>query len=375
VQGYTNSGFLAFDLFNVDEEGRIRLGERDKFVAEEVAAKYSKFILKRNDLVIVMTDMTQRLGILGKCCMIDADNKYILNQRMGRIVADEGLIKPRYLRYYINSEHFLRPLHALAKGAVQKYVNTGDIKGNLVLVPPLETQERIVSYLSAYDDLIENNARRIKIVEQMVHMLYREWFVNFRFPGRHKVKMTDSEIGMIPAGWSPRSIGFIAEEVRSNVQPNDLDPETPYIGLEHMPRQSIALSEWGVVGQVESTKLRFNKGEILFGKIRPYFHKVGVAPLEGVCSSDAIVIRPKKEEWHTLVLCCVSSKEFVSQATQTSQGTKMPRANWTVLTRYPVALPDEMLLNRFNKIVQPAIDLIQNLVFQNRNLRRTRDLL
>jgi type I restriction enzyme, S subunit len=163
--------------------------------------------------------------------------------------------------------------------------------------------------------------------------------------------------------------------VRRGVNPDDVQPDTPYIGLEHMPRKSIALSEWGTAKEVQSTKLKFNKGEILFGKIRPYFHKVGVAAVDGVCSTDAIVILPKKPEYFALVLACVSSEPFVSHATQTSQGTKMPRANWEVLTKYPLPMPPAPLLSKFSAFVNEAIALVQNLVFKNRNLRRTRDLL
>src|SRR5690606_28605493 len=119
----------------------------------------------------------------------------------------------------------------------------------------------------------------------------------------------------------------------------------------------------------------FRKGEILFGKIRPYFHKVGVAPVDGVCSSDAIVIVPRSDRYRMLVLACVSSEAFVAHATQTSQGTKMPRANWKVLIEYPVVLPPTDLLARSESLCGDLVDQIHNMIFRNRNLRMTRDLL
>ena len=70
-----------------------------------------------------------------------------------------------------------------------------------VRVPPLPTQRKIASILSAYDDLIENNTRRIAILEEMAQAIYREWFVNFRFPGHENVKLVDSPLGQIPEGW------------------------------------------------------------------------------------------------------------------------------------------------------------------------------
>jgi type I restriction enzyme S subunit len=106
-----------------------------------------------------------------------------------------------------------------------------------------------------------------------------------------------------------------------------------------------------------------------------YFHKVGVAPVDGVCSSDAIVIVPNERQYFPAVLSCVSSEDFVDHATQTSQGTKMPRANWNVLIKYPLPLPPCPLLEEFNTFVNNIVDEIQNLVFKTRNLRTTRDLL
>jgi type I restriction enzyme S subunit len=135
------------------------------------------------------------------------------------------------------------------------------------------------------------------------------------------------------------------------------------------------LGEWGRAGDVGSTKLRFKRGDILFGKIRPYFHKVGVAPVDGVASSDAIVIVPNDPAYFGPVLCCVSSEDYVRHATKTSQGTKMPRANWDVLTKYPLPLPSGALLEQFNGIIHPTVEILQNFVFRNRNLCTTRDLL
>src|SRR5450759_5882012 len=101
-----------------------------------------------------------------------------------------------------------------------------------------------------------------------------------------------------------------------------------------MPKHCIALSEWGVADGVGSHKFEFSRGEILFCKLRPYFHKVGVAPLDGVCSMDILVITPKEPAWFGFVLGHVSSVELVNHTNAASTGTKMPRANWNDISRY-----------------------------------------
>ena len=95
----------------------------------------------------------------------------------------------------------------------------------------------------------------------MAQSLYREWFVHFRFPGHEKKRLVESELGLIPEGWEVVKLGDIAKELRRGVNPETIDPETPYFGLEHLPRKSIALSEWGNAKEVQSTKLVFKKGE------------------------------------------------------------------------------------------------------------------
>ena len=286
---------------------------------------------------------------------------------------DEQNLSNRYLFFALKPK--LELLKSISTGAATKFLTLTILKDIDFNLPPLPTQRKIAAILSAYDDLIKNNMRRIKILEEMAQALYREWFVKFRFPGHEKVKMVESELGMVPEGWEVRRLGDIARETRRSVNPEKINPETPYIGLQHIPRKSIALSEWGMAGEVKSTKLSFKSGEILFGKIRPYFHKVCVAPLDGVCSSDTIVISPKDSDYFSIVLACVSSEEFVNHATQTSQGTKMPRANWKILIKYPVVVPPLPLLIRFDEFMQNVINQIQNMIFRNRNLSNTRDLL
>ena len=139
--------------------------------------------------------------------------------------------------------------------------------------------------------------------------------------------------------------------------------------------RSIALSEWDSVDSINSVKLAFKKGEILFGKIRPYFHKVGVAPLDGICSSDVIVIRPKGNECLAMTLFCVSSEHFIAYATAISQGSKMPRAEWNVLTEYQVVIPPDLIRQRFSNFTRYVVDKIHNLIFQNKTFQQARDLL
>ena len=122
-----------------------------------------------------------------------------------------------------------------------------------------------------------------------------------------------------------------------------------------MPRSSIALTEWGDAGKVTSSKSIFEKGDVLFGKLRPYFHKVGIAPVNGICSTDIVVIVPKAAEWSAFVLACVASTEFVSYTNQTSTGTKMPRTSWKIMSDYRMCLPTAPVVRAFQTVVHPVL--------------------
>jgi type I restriction enzyme S subunit len=196
--------------------------------------------------------------------------------------------------------------------------------------------------------------------------------VRLRFPGHESVKVVDG----IPDGWKKQTLKDIVSSIRQSTHPSNIEANTPYVGLEHIPRQSIALTNWGYSHQVNSNKFLFIKNDILFGKIRPYFHKVVFAPMNGICSSDAIVIRPLNKDFFGLALALISSIPFVNYTSKTSkEGSKMPRANWDVMQKYTVLIPTLKLLEEFNNTVCLVTNQITNLIVINQRLSQARDLL
>jgi len=304
-------------------------------------------------------------------CMTDRPS--FTNQQINSVIVDETRHDPFFAYYLLQTR--VEHLRAIAGGAATPIINKTAFSEIKISVPPLPIQRRIAGILSAYDELIENSQRRIKILESMARALYREWFVHFRFPGHESVPRVPSPLGDIPQGWEVNMLGEIADEMRRNVPKGQLEEQKPFVGLEHIPRRSLALDAWETITDLGSNKLEFKKDEILFGKIRPYFHKVSVAPFDGLCSADTIVIRSRRPEHFSIVAYCVSSDEFVALATATSNGSKMPRANWSVLKKHCIAIPTLAVASQFSAVVVPAIQQMQTLIFQIQNLRRTRDLL
>ena len=357
---------------NCHEEGGLKLkGDKEKYYVGEFPAE---FLLNEDDMLVVMTDLVNSAPILGGSFLIPEDNKFLHNQRLGLVqITDKHRVDKMFLYYLLNTHDYRAQVRGSASGATVRHTSPGRIKECVVRIPQDVTyQRRIGSMLSAYDDLIENNQQRMALLEEGARQLYRVWFVRLRFPGYEHIRIIDG----VPEGWERRVLGDICTDVRETVLPEELESDTPYIGLEHMPRRSITLSEWGRAEDVTSTKHRFRTGEILFGKIRPYFHKVGIAFVDGVASSDAIVILPVSQALRGLVLLTVSSDPFVAQASQTMrEGSKMPRADWQLMKQYAVAVPPSGLLNSFNGFVESVTEQLKMLTFQTQKLRAARDLL
>jgi type I restriction enzyme S subunit len=303
-----------------------------------------------------------------------------------------GEILPNYLFYWLrgNETMLLGKVEYTGIGAGK--LDTEMLKSLTVALPPLHTQRAIAHVLGTLDDLIELNRETNAILEEMARALFKSWFVDFdpvraKLEGRPPAGMDattaalfpdhfqDSELGQIPKGWRVGRFGDVCASSRQGVSPDAINPETPYIGLEHMPRRSIALGEWETAAKVSSGKSAFNEGEILFGKLRPYFHKVGVAPVDGVCSTDILVLLPKVPDWFGFVLGHASSDALVQFADQASAGTKMPRTNWKDLSSFKIAIPPQDVASAFSRIVRPQVETIQANIHESRDLAILRDTL
>lgn len=298
-----------------------------------------------------------------------ADRPYALGRGIAAVRCESPL-ETRFARYCLEAR--LPSLLKRAGGGTFPNLRQTDIA--TFPIPWPASRRKIAAVLAAYDELIENNLRRIQILEAMAQAVYREWFVNFRFPGHEDVALVDSPLGPIPEGWEVGKYGGIAFEVKDGVDPSEVDPGTRYVGLEHIPQESFTLVEHGSAADVTSRKWQFERGDVLFGKLRPYFHKVAEAGFSGICSTDAIVIRAS-QGCQDVMLQTAFSKEFVANAVATSGGTDRPRAKWSDLADFDVVMPDADTNIAFSESVRPMVDLAANLARQNSNLRATRDLL
>ncbi len=362
------------------------------FISDEDADRLAKFESSPGDVLLV------HKGTLGRIGLMPADRRfarYIMGNSMLRVRCDRKKLLPEYLHYWLRSpsgqQYLFSRVSQVGVPQLQRPLTT--LREAALPVPSLDEQRAISGVLGTLDNKIEQNQRTARALERLARAIFRAWFVGFEpvkakaagataFPSIPQpvfdalpTRFADSAIGPVPEGWEVGTLGDIAVQRRDGVRPTDIDPETPYIGLEHMPRRSIALTKWEHAGKVTSGKVRFREGQILFGKLRPYFHKVGLAPIDGVCSTDIVVMEPKDSSWLGVVLGHVSSDDFVAHATACSTGTKMPRTNYRDMASYMVEIPPEATAEAFADMVGPMLALLSASTFESRKLAEMRNYL
>lgn len=366
--------------------GGFQWGKR-KFYSGPVSDEY---VLRAGDIIVSMTDLSKEADTLGYAARVPFVEKRLLhNQRLGKLVFKVDRLKPSFAHWLLRTEEYRNEVLANYTGSTVKHTSPTKIRAFAFLLPPNDEQDAISGILDALDDKIELNRRMNATLEELARSLYQSWFVDFdpvhaRALGQPPVHMAPATFDLfpdsfgpdgLPKGWEAGTLGDIALNIRRQVQPGEIESATPYIGLEHMPRGSIALSEWGEAGQVGSAKSVMRRGQILFGKLRPYFHKVGVVPTDGICSTDILVIGAKADRWREMILNIVSSEDFVEHANATASGTRMPRSNWRDMARYEIAVPPEAVAGAFSGIVRPMTKKIEANIHEAHTLAALRDAL
>lgn len=191
---WRGDGVPVIKIQNV-RAGRVKL-EGCSYVSDEVAVTASRYRLYRGDVLVTMS------GEIGSVGVVRTDEHLLLNQRVGRIVLlDPDAAENRYIAYALQDPCIKSMMEAIAYGAAQPNISPTLIGSLPLWLPPRATQTAIANVLEAFDDLIENNRRRVEMLEEMARTIYREWFVKFRFPGHEHAPMVDSALGPIPEGW------------------------------------------------------------------------------------------------------------------------------------------------------------------------------
>jgi type I restriction enzyme, S subunit len=348
-------------------------------------AEYTKFDLHAGDVILAMDRPWIEAGLKWGWVR-SGDLPCLLVQRVSRLRGIRGL-STAYLRYLIGSESFTDYIKPIVTGVNVPHISAAQIKDFRFNLPPAQDQDRIASILSAYDDLIENNTRRIAILEEMARALYQEWFVHFRFPGHEHVPLVDSPLGPIPKGWEVAKLGDVCEKVTDGAHhsPKSIDSD------DGMPMASVKdMHDWGLnlegcrrismadFGDLKRNHCRPRRGDILIAKDGANLnkHTFLVTEDDEVVLLSSIAIITPGERVRPEFMCEQLKEPSVSKRIKRSvSGAAIPRIILKDFKKLLLVVPPLAVQNEWERLACPLLNLCRNLVQRNKILRTTRDLL
>ncbi|MBN1641909.1 MAG: restriction endonuclease subunit S [Anaerolineae bacterium] len=297
-----------------------------------------------------------------------ASGKFWVNNHAHIVRARPGIADDYFLMCYLEASD----VSGYITGTAQPKLSQTNLKAIPIRLPPLPIQRKIAAILSAYDDLIENNTRRIAILEEMAQAIYREWFVHFRFPGHENVEMVDSELGPIPEGWRLENLYDVSEVLTGYPFKSRRFTEGP----EGMPviriRDIAGQASQTHTGEQAPDKYIVTNGDILVG-MDGDFHMCEWAGGKAYLNQRVARVRPKAPiPWHYLFQAL---REPIEYFNSTITGTTVAHLGKKHLVTINILVPDERMMERARQTLEPVRELVLGLRLQSRVLSRTRDLL
>jgi len=295
-----------------------------------------------------------------------------------RSLHDERLLN-RFLYYALQTK--LEMLKSISTGAATKFLTLMILRDIEIVLPPLSIQRKIAAVLSAYDDLIENNTRRIKILEELIHSIYREWFVNFRFPGHEKVRMVDSKLGKIAEGWAITGVGSLITELKERYK-GDADipvlsvtSESKFVYSEEYFNKRVYSKSLNNYKVVHRNNFAYNPSRINIGSIA-FMDNYDLGGGKGIVSPMYSVFKITSDKILPYFLWLTIKQDNVfNQIKKLCYGTVRQTFKFSDLQLIKFALPPLDLQLCFDSYVSVAKTLIDNLTNENEILSQTRDLL
>lgn len=340
------------------------------FLSPDVASKFERSMVRNGDLVFTCWGTIGQIGLIDETCRFD---RYIVSNKQMKLTPNPELADSRFLYYSLSSPENLDQVQRQAIGSAVPGFNLGQLRQIRILLPDLEIQRSIASVLGAMDDLIENNRRRIEVLEEMAQAIYREWFVHFRYPGHEDAHFVDSSLGPIPDGLDVRPFSEIASFVNGfafkpahwseNGRPiikikelkNGVAPDTP-----RCPEAEIKAKYW------------IEPGDLLFS----WSADLGVyrwSGEPGLLNQHLFVVEPLTDVSSLFIQHALSGA--IPRFWDRAQGTTMRHIKRSALTEVTAAVPPPHTDRAFADRVAPIDDLAIRLTQASRELASIRNLL
>jgi len=354
--------------------------EEASCISEEIANAKQQYILEYNDVLVAMTGshVNQMNSVVGRVGRVKYKVKSVLNQRVGKIfVKDNSRLDLTFLYYYLGQEKIKFELANVATGSAnQANISPNNIRALLIPCPPLEKQQRIASILSTYDDLIENNQKQIKILEEAAQRLYKEWFVNLRFPGHKDVEFVDG----LPKGWEWKKLGevcFVTDGTHDT--PKVVERGIPLVTGKNIKEGFIDFKETYFISKNEHEQIKkrsgLKTGDILFSNIGTLGSCCIVDYSKEFSVKNVIILKIDNvvdTVWlYYWLISDVTKRAIELQASGSSQ--KFVSLNF--MRDFQILVPEVEIIKKFADVVLPIVNMKNNLNKSNLYLSEQRDSL
>lgn len=363
-----------------DMNGSDRYIEPERSLSEKGYDYQKNSLLPKNSICFVCIGAT-----IGKICLTNKAS--FTNQQINSIIPNEEKVDPKFVYYLLSTK--AEKIKSIAGGAATPIVNKSSFSGVEVEIPSKETQEKIASILSAFDDLIENNSRRISILEEMARLIYREWFVHYRYPGHENDRLVDSgtDLGDVPEGWEIGTIGDLYDMKSGfafkskklvdqgsfgvikigNIQSGDIDVAgVQFIENDKVPEKAV--------------KFKLYPGDVLIAMTGAKVGKVGIMPK----TKNPYYLNQRVGKYfsknealksHMYLYAFLNSREAQANIEHLAQGAAQPNISATDLKSLKLPIPPEQILKEFEEFTLSMRDEMLTLRQKNVKLKETRDLL
>ena len=312
----------------------------------------SNYLLKPNDIVFARTGAS-----VGRSYFYDGkDGEFVYAGFLIKYSIDPYKVNPKILKYYTHSQSYYDWIVSVDNGATRGNINAQTYASMPIMLPERKRQDEIVSILSSLDDKIDLLHRENTTLEAMAETLFRQWFIE-----------------EAKEDWKEGQLGDVCLYVTEKIDISNVDVDT-YISTENMcPNKQGVVEASSIPENVKVTK--YIQDDILLSNIRPYFKKIWLADRNGACSNDVLCIRSKSEDLKYFTYYTIRQDDFFDYVMLGAKGCKKPRGDKQHIMNWPIIIPTNDVLRRFNTIVENGMAKIRNNNKQIQVLIQTRDSL
>ena len=335
-----------------------------QYTDEELTPK--KFISKPTDIIYTRT---------GQVGLVFTNKIGVVHNNSFRIIANDK-IYPLYIYWYLKQPTVIKHANKIAGGAAQPDLGHTAFKSIPFSYPEINVQKKLVSILSAYDNLIENNTRRIQILEEMAQRIYKEWFVDFKYPGHENDKLVESELGMIPEGWEIKKLSELMDFKGGSQPPKaewSKDYKASYVRM-------IQIRDYKTDNHImyvkDSSKLRkCDKYDIMIARYGASVGRICFG-IEGAYNVALVKVIPKEKQILEFLRSYLQSYYFQNLLIGMSGRAAQEGFNKQTFDSIKIASPEDIsILRNYSEIINLFYEERLMLQEKNKNLRQTRDLL